>query len=155
MSTLQNMVSGIQSNINSTLQNIMSGAQDTFNSIVGGITSTVSGLYSGDVVGINIEQIPPMQEAIRKYVEAIDEHLKEVNTNADTSNAYKGEFATAIKSYVEAVCSACGALTSNLLEFNAKLDEVRQKYQAHDEDLKSQLSSQASEMNSSFKRYTE
>lgn len=155
MATIQNTIEGIKSDISSTFKNLSNGVQDKFNSIIGTISSSASGIYGGDVVGINIDEIPNMQQAIRDYVAAIDSHLDEVNKNADTANAYKGEFATAVKSYVEAVCQACGALTSQLLQFNETLEEVKTKYMSHDEDVKAQLSGQSAEINSSFTRYTE
>lgn len=155
MATLQNTIEGIKSDLVSSVKTFGNNVQDVLNSIVGNVTSAASGIYGGDVVGINVDHIPTMQQAIRDYVAAIDQHLKEVNAQADTSNAYRGEFATAVHTYVEAVCDACGALTSQLLKFNETLEQVKASYTAQDDSLKSQLGSQASEINSAFTKYTE
>lgn len=155
MGTLSTEAQKVVWNVNSVIKNIGDGAEDIFNSIIGRVGSAAGGILNGDVVGINEAQIPAMQEAIRNYVNAIQSHLQTVNTSVDTNNAFKGEYAAAIKNFVQAVCTACECVTSNLLQFNKKLDEVYAKYLEKDTTMASEITAQAGEIESSFTRYTE
>lgn len=142
-------------NAKSTFENLTSGAQDLFSSVVGRASAAASSILNGDVVGINGEEIPNMQAAIREYVNGLESHLNEVKQDADTSQAFKGEYAAAVKQFVEAVCDACDAIISNLLQFNQKLDEVYAKYQAKDTTMAADISGQAGELSASYTKYTE
>lgn len=127
-----------------------------FDALVGGQRAKMQGMLNGSsTVGINVNEIPNMRAAIRDYVTRLDEHLNEVRTNADTNQAFKGEYAVAITEYVAAICEACKCVTSELLIFSDKLVEVQQAYEARDTELKSAIGGSASDVQSSFTRYQE
>jgi len=155
MGTISTEAAKIAWNAKSTFQNLTSGAQDLFNSIVGRAGAAASSILNGDVVGINGAEVPNMQAAIREYVDNLQKHLDNVKTDADTSQAFQGEYAAAIKDFVTAVCDACGCIISNLLEFNKRLDEVYAKYQEKDTTMAADIKGQAGELSGSYTRYTE
>lgn len=143
-------------NVGQTIRNTTSQASGIFDSLVGGARAQLQGVLNGTtVVGINVNEIPNMRNAIRDYINGIEEHLNQVRTNADTSQAFKGDYAVAIQEYVSAICEACKCVTSNLLTFSDKLVEVQEKYQARDTELSSAISGSAGDIENSFARYQE
>lgn len=155
MAIIQNNIEGIRGEALAFIRDAANKMHDTFASIVGGTSAKVEGFFTGDVVGLNVASVDSMKAAIDDYVAKIDEHLNQVKRDADTTQAFKGAFDEQVHAYIDAVCDACGALTSHLKEFKATLEDVKTKYETHEQELKGQLGSQASEVQSSFTRYTE
>lgn len=155
MGTLSTEAQKLSWNIKSTFEGFVSNAQNVFNSVIGRAGAAANSILNGDVVGINEAEIPNMQAAIREYVNNLQAHLDQVKTDADTSQAFKGEYAAAVKQFVEAVCTACECVISNLLQFNQRLEEVHQAYIAKDETMASDITAQAGELSSNFTKYTE
>lgn len=142
--------------VNQNLKSYGDKAGNFWESLVGGASAQVQGLLNGStVVGINVNEIPNMRQAIRDYVTEIENHLEQVKINADTTQAFKGEYAVAIREYVAAISEACKCVTSNLLAFSDKLVDVQEAYQAQDETMKSTIAGSASDVESSFSRYQE
>ena len=79
--------------------------------------------------------------------------MAKVNSTADTAQAFSGEYADGVKKFVVGVTVACGNVISMLLAFNDQLDEVKTAYEKKDETVKSDLVSQAGELESAFQRY--
>ncbi len=155
MGTLSTAAQKVAWDVNSTIQSLTSNAQSLFESVIGRAGAAAGAILQGDVVGINGAQVPAMQQAIREYVDKLNQHLQEVKTTADTTQAFKGEYAASVTAFVEAVCTACECVISNLLKFNQKLDEVYKAYQEKDTTMASDIKSQAGELEGSFQRYTE
>lgn len=155
MGTLSTEAQKLQWNIKSTFQGISSNAQSLFNSVIGRAGAAAGSILNGDVVGINEAEIPNMKQAIREYVNNLQTHLNEVKANADTTQAFKGEYSAAVTQFVEAVCTACECVISNLLQFNERLEEVYQAYLTKDTTMASDIKGQAGELESSFQKYTE
>lgn len=155
MGTLSTEAQRMAWNVKSDFQSIMSNAQNFFNSVIGRAGAAAGGILNGDVVGINVAEIGHMQEAIREYVNNLQTHLDQVKADADTSQAFMGDYASGVRAFVDAVCTACECVISNLLQFNQKLEEVKEKYLARDEQLNSELQAQAGELSSNFTKYTE
>lgn len=143
-------------NVYQDISSAKSAAETKFDQLVGGAKSQVTGMLNGTtVVGINVNEITNMRNAIRDYVSAIEDHLNNVKINADTTQAFKGEYATAVQEYVSAICEACKCVTSELLAFSDKLVDVQEAYQTRDTELKSSIGGSASDVQSSFSRYQE
>lgn len=121
--------------------------------LTGSVGAAVSSQFSGDVVGINAAKIPEMKQAIEDYIKKVESHLNEIKTNTSTENAMKGEYATAVKTYVGAACDVCFKITSQLRYFEDKLTAVEQAYQQKDENLAGTISDTASDMNSQYTEY--
>lgn len=155
MGTIQTEASKVGYGVKSIFENVKTTSTSAFSSIIGKVSAGAAGILNGDVVGINEAEIPNMQNAIREYVTGLETHLAGVKADADTSNAFKGDYAAAVTTFVNSVCDACAAITSNLLEFNAKLDEVMAKYKEKDADVASTLTTQAGEIDSSYTKFTE
>lgn len=155
MGTLSTEAQKLTWSIKSDFQGFLSNAQNVFNSVVGRVGAAAGGILNGDVVGINEAEIPNMQAAIREYVNNLQTHLDQVKADADTSQAFKGEYAVAVKQFVEAVCTACECVISNLLQFNQRLEEVHQAYISKDTTMASDIQGQAGELSSNFTKYTE
>lgn len=105
-------------------------------------------------VGINEESIPSMKAAVNQYIDALNQHLDQVKQDADTSQAFKGEYAVAIREFVDAVCLSCRYIISNLQAFNDDLDLVMAAYHEKDTSMAGDLSSTAAGVEGSFTEYT-
>lgn len=155
MGTLSTEAQKLTWNIKSDFQGLVSNAQNAFNTIVGRVGASASGILNGDVVGINENEIPNMQTAIREYVNNLQQHLDQVKEDAETDQAFRGGYATAVKQFVGAVCQACECVISNLLQFNERLEEVHQAYIYKDTTMAKDIQGQAGELSSNFTMYTE
>lgn len=155
MGTLSTEAQKLAWNIKADFQGFVSNAQNAFNSVVGRVGAAASSIVNGDVIGINEAEIPNMKAAIREYVTNLEQHLEQVKSNADTSQAFKGEYAAAVRQFVEAVCTSCECIISNLLQFNERLEEVYQAYLTKDTTMASDIQGQAGELSSNFTKYTE
>jgi len=112
-------------------------------------------MNGSSVIGINVHEIPNMRNAIRIYVQDLERHLDEVATNADTSPAFKGEYAAAITSYVTAITHACKSVTTQLLAFSDQLKQVSDAYEAQDRTLSENIRRSASGAEEQYQRYEE
>ncbi len=84
------------------------------------------GGFGNDIVGINAEKVPEMQNQIRDSVSVLQNKIDAINAAADQSKAFRSDdVQTAVKEYIEKVKAYCGALISDLLSFNDKLQVVR------------------------------
>lgn len=153
MGTIQQMAQQVKYAAGQTLSNITSGIKSKFDEIVGGVQAKVEGMFNGDVVGINTNEIPNMQAAIKTYVEGLEAHLETMKNNATTDEAFKGQYASAITDFVSAVKDCCYAVISQLEAFSAQLDEVRRTYEERDQQLASDISSQADELRSAYQAF--
>ena len=112
-----------------------------------------SGGYT--VVGINVEQIPAMKDAIRTYIDNVRTKLDELK-NYDPRVAFKGEeTVTALVTYIEGVKDVSEALISNLLVFCDQLTEVQRAYEAKDASNASVIRGAAQSVSSAYTTYTE
>jgi len=134
-------------------KNLIEDVSTWCNSLIGDVSAAITSEFGGDVVGINVNKIPDMIQAIEDYINKINNHLDEIKTNTSTENAMKGEYATAVKAYVGAACDVCYKITSQLRYFEDKLMMVQEAYTQKDQNLSSTISDTASEMNSSWSEY--
>jgi len=153
MGTIRSTFQNVTFKVSEGLDNIVSGAQTLFDNIVGDFTSNLEGLFSGDVVGIDENQIDTMKQAIDDYVDALNEHLDTMESNATTSEAYKGSYAEAVTEFVAAVKTCCYAVVSQLLAFRDQLTAIGEKYAENDTALKTDISTQAEELSGSYEAY--
>ena len=142
MGQISNEVEKVKWEAGSLLNNIKNTAGDVFDSVVGKGEAGVNAVLKYDVTGIDANQVPSMQTAINTY-----------DSTADTAQAFSGEYADGVKKFVVGVTVACGNVISMLLAFNDQLDEVKTAYEKKDETVKSDLVSQAGELESAFQRY--
>lgn len=141
-------------NINSEIDSIASNLGDMFDSLVGGASAAVGDLLAGtSAVGINVNEIPNMQAAIKDYVKKLEAHLEKVRTDADTKQAFKGEYAIAITKYVESITLACGCVTSQLLKFSDQLKDIKEAYEKQDVELATKIKGTAADVEGSYQRY--
>ena len=85
-------------------------------------TGSVSGK---DLAGINANQAQNMMQAIVNYIEAIQGKIDEIDANANSNSAVKGEaIQTALTNYINKVKGYCKDLVDYLKAFNDKLEEV-------------------------------
>lgn len=135
---------------------LSSNLSNYFESLINSAGSAVGSLLRGSsVIGINANEIPNMRSAIREYVTALETHLEKVVTDADTSGAFKGEYASAVKVYVAAIAEACKCVTSQLLAFSDQLKEVSDAYIAQDQELSKRINDTAASTSEQFTRYQE
>ena len=77
------------------------------------------------VVGMKISEIPNMRNAIRQYVENINNYLESIDEIGKVGSAFKSkEIQNAIKDYVLTLKTYCINLISQLLAFSDKLADV-------------------------------
>lgn len=131
------------------LEDAKSWASNLWNDVSVAIDST----FNGDVVGINVNKIPQMKQAIESYVKKVQAHLEKIKTETKTANAMQGEYAEAVKSYVGTACDVCYKITSHLRYFEDKLTAVQNAYTKKDEKMAGTINKSASEMNSKWDEY--
>lgn len=137
-------------------KSLSSNLSNYFESLVNSAGTAVGSLLRGSsVIGINANEIPNMRNAIREYVTALETHLEKVKTDADTSGAFRGEYADAVKIYVAAIAEACKCVTSQLLAFSDQLKEVSDAYAASDQALSQRIKDTAASTSEQFTRYQE
>ena len=115
-----------------------------------------TGLFGGlDVVGINVDKIPSMREAIRTYVKGITDHLDKIDATANSDSAFKSESVkAAVRAYVEKVKEYSMNLVSQLLSFSDKLQDVSDSWAASTNTLGDNINTTASAFGVGS-RYTE
>ncbi|MGE5456622.1 MAG: hypothetical protein ACM3O4_05950 [Ignavibacteriales bacterium] len=137
-------------------KSLSSNLSNYFESLVNSASTTVGSLLRGSsVIGINANEIPNMRSAIREYVKNLEAHLEKVVTDADTSGAFKGEYASAVTVYVSAIAEACKCVTSQLLAFSDQLKEVSDAYQAQDREMSQRIKDTAASTADQFTKYQE
>lgn len=151
--SLKTMGESMLFNIKETAQAGFDKVKSIADSVVGKVSSAASGIFSGDVIGINVNEIPNMQTAIKNYVDALNQHLDEVKQNATTDSAFTGAYAGAVTEFVTAVKECCYAVISQLLAFSDKLADVKDQYDKRDKALASQIGEQSDEIKSSYTAY--
>ncbi len=155
MGTLSTAAQKLQWDVNSTITNAKNRFSDLCDSIKGRFRAIQGSVLNGDVVGINVDEIDNMRQAIRDYVNALEKHLQQVKTDADNTNAMRGDYATEVRGFIEAVCETCEEVISYLLAFSDKLVEVKEAYAKKDETMASDIRTQAGDLRSSQEKYTE
>ena len=151
--TEKRRVENIASN---AIQSGISKIKDTFSHSVKRTLSEVESAFKNGttVVGINVNQIQTMKEAVRGYVDNIKKALQELETY-DPEVAFKGEYALAMTEYINAVKTACNAIVSQMLAFNDQLTKVQEAYQQKDSETASAIKSTAESTASAYSEYQE
>ena len=146
-----NLSSAVKTQADSAYSEIIGSASK----IKGGGLFSSGASFSGSAttVGINEAEIPAMKNAVTEYIDRLNQHLQQVQTEADTSQAFKGDYSTAIKNFVESVCTSCRFIISNLHAVNDDLDKVMASYREKDAGLAGDLNSNAGGVESAFTEY--
>lgn len=134
------------------ISDFASKASSLFSSIVGDAKASIQGLFSGDVVGINVNGVPAMQEAVKAYVENLQETLNNFAKEVQTDEAFAGtKLSETVHSFIDAIKDICNALIEDLLQFNTQLQEYADKYNENIESTLSQsISGQADELRQAY-----
>ncbi len=152
-------------NIGSEIKNARDTISDMWRNVTGRVNATWNSIMNYDVVGINYAKVPDMQRAIDEYVKALSAHLEEVKKDADNSKAMKGEYAVAVKDFINAICESCDAVISYLNKFRDKLatgyaesgygeeETILGSYKAKDTNLSSDINEQAGDLRKNHERY--
>ncbi len=131
-SSMNSLVDGRQS-ARSGLSKAGAAGNELFGS---GALGAFGGIVQYKVVGINANGIEDIRSEITNYVTRIQKYLSQIGENALTSNAFRGEEAeAAVKNYIEVVKTYCSNLTSQLYAFDDKLVEVKQKWDAAQKNM--------------------
>lgn len=117
--------------------------------------ASISGLYAGDVTGINATKVPQLQAAIDDYVKRIQDTVDEVVNQSDPNQAFADDtMRAAIKEFNEAVATVCKNYTSYLLKLRDLLGHVLEIYTKNQETMSSTLREESSSTRSSVEAYT-
>ena len=86
---------------------------------------------SGEIIGLNANEIPNIKESIRTMCDNISAELNKIQTDADSEVAFKGEgVKTALQEYITKVTESCDNLISTMKAFNDKLTDVENQWKA-------------------------
>lgn len=146
VSTIANKGKEITSSFKRTIGEISQDFQTEVNNLVG-----------ESLVGINVNEVPHMQEAIKTYVNNIQDALNAVNTNTDETakSAFANEEMRAtLSTFVAAVMEACQAYTSQLLKFHTMLGNVKSQYEQQQKDINDTLTNASDTTRTSVEAYT-
>ena len=84
------------------------------------------GAQSYSIVGMDANQIPAVRQDLGSYVQAIEEHIQQIDASTDANNAFRGEeVQSAVTAYVEKVKEYCINLCSQLRAFSDKLADAQ------------------------------
>ena len=128
-----------------------------FKQFVSDAEATVSGIFTDDVIGMNVSEIENMKSAVQTYVNGIETALGGIKdeTSTELSSAFaSSEMRTAVDGFLDAVMTACKAYTSQLLKFYDLLDSVSKQYTAQTNAMKQTLDTEAQKTAESIERYS-
>lgn len=156
MSTWKTTYQAVKNDIGNWINSGINQVKDLFGNTVNKTIAEVESVFQNGstVVGINVNQIDAMKQAIRNYVDNLQKTLDKLDA-VDPTVAFKGEVTGAIIEYINAVKTACQAVVSNMLAFNDQLTKVQEAYLTKDSELKSRITADADTTRSSFKAYSE
>lgn len=106
-------------------------------------------------IGLNYQKVEPIRSAIREYVLEVQKKLSELNTEASTNNALKGEIAVSAAKYVKAVSDVANAYVSALLAYSDKMYEYGMQFAKNDQSLKDEVDKEADTLTSEAESYVE
>ncbi|CDE09416.1 unknown [Bacillus sp. CAG:988] len=134
------------------------GAGNTGNNGNNIFLEALTGQNTGlSLVGLSATKIGQVRETIRAEVADIEKHLNDMNSAADTGNAFKsheGEVEKAVKEAVDNVKQYVINLTSGLLAFSDKLADVNNTWQSQTETMAGNITTTTGQSNAGTK-YTE
>ena len=141
---------------NNAIQSGVGKIKDTFTNTVNRTLDEIQSAFRNgtSVVGINVGHIPTMKQAVRTYVDNIKSALNELE-NYNPEIAFKGEYAEAMRTYIEAVKVACSAICSQMLAFNDQLTLVQEAYESKDANVASSIRKTADSTSSAYSEYQE
>lgn len=159
MSTIQKFINAAS---NTTALNAIKSGYDKvktgLSSVQGWAGAAVNTASKGSTfVGMDYTKVDTIRGAIRDYVKGIQDIADKLNTDADPSNALKGEVVEKTKAYLSSVDQMVKAYISTLLAYSDKMAEYAEAYGKSDTSLASDVSDAASEMTSAAEQvqYTE
>lgn len=107
------------------------------------------GVKNGHLFGINVEEIPRMKTDVENMILEISGVIDKLNTTADRSKAFKGEYESAVAVFIEDVGTTLKGRINYLREFERKLDEIQREYLAQDQRAKGMMGSSHIEVDKS------
>lgn len=133
---------------------------DKLNATLSRITGYVGTAFEvaangGTFIGLNYQKVEPIRTAIRDYVKAVQDVLSDLNTEATTKNALKGDIAVSAAKYVKAVSDVANAYVSALLAYSDKMYDYGMQIAANDQTLKKEVDDEANALTSDAEAYTE
>lgn len=156
MATIKAEYNQFVSNVASRANSAGDMLSTLFRGIISQASARIGSLISGSVVGINVNKIDGMRNAIRTYVNDIETHLDNVYVNTDPKSAFADpDMQSAVKEYIGGVMSACRAYTSQLLKFSDMLYEIQEDYKAKQAVQTDTLRGAGNEVGDSVERYQE
>ena len=153
MGTLRTTFGNIGFSVSQGLDYIRSSFSTLLENILGTAQAGMESLVSGDVIGIDSTQIPAMQQAIDTYISDLNDQLATMEESAETSDAYKGQYAAAVSEFIAAIKTCCYNVISQLLAFKDQLTVVGEKYVDNDTSMATDIGTQTSEMSSMYQAY--
>ena len=154
--TWRTMAEQVQATATQGANLVVSSFSQLVRNIAGGAAGVGSSIWNSGstVVGINVNQIPQMQEAVNNYVQKLSDHLNEINSSLNTDMAFKGQYAAAVTEYVKAITQACQSVISQLKAFNDELNRVQEAYTQYDVKLSQNISNSSQEVAQSASAYS-
>ena len=141
--------------INSTLNSIVSNTKPS--EAPGGFISRVGYARMGakevdmyDFIGINVNGVPAMEEAIDHYCSEVKALLEEIEEKTDPHSAFAGQFVEELKTFIEAVKNSCLSLVDSLGDFKKDLNSAAEAMKTADVNLGQSISSDTSSVNSTM-----
>lgn len=154
MATWKTDLNKVQSQVTNVFTNAKNGLESLFNGTSNRVIADVQTFFQNgnSVVGIKVSGIPNMQNAINEYVNGVDNAIAELR-NAETNIAFKGDYAEAVKSYIEEMINACKAISSQMKVFNDELTEIQKAYEAKDTSTSQKIRQEAESASSNYQTY--
>lgn len=144
----------IVNNVGNTLSSVAAKTADYFGTSIKNDIEQAATLFKNgvNVVGINVGGIGSMKDAIDSYVSDVDAAINNLQ-NVKGTDAFAGEYKTAMENYIAACIEACSCVVSNMLEFKVELEKVQKAYETKDENVSSAINKDAESTRSTYTRY--
>lgn len=129
-----------------TTQGVLSSLETDNGSILQN-ASVSTGWWSStswDFVGINVNGLTEMCDAVDQYCNKVKTKLDEFDNQANTEGHFAGDYAAAVTEFMTSVKSSCIAQVNALLEFKKDLQAVVSTMEAKDTAVAGSVNAEAS-----------
>lgn len=129
--------------------NSLNSLQSALKNINGSVQTRLSTLWSGGFVGISLDGITVLQDALEKYIHRLEAIIEGFNPEGDISIALKGEPKEAAYMFIESIKSMLLAYISTLKGEIAEMKQAYDNFIVAGYNISNQVSQDAEQIRSS------
>ncbi len=145
-------VAGVALNAGQSATNVMNDRLSTRGGETNVKTSSASVLGTEyTLVGMNVNKVKLVTDAIDQYIKYINDKLDQVNALAEADNAFKGgNLQDAVKRYIDKEKQYCEGLCSQLKAFEDKIVDAKTAWEQSVSSFAESVDTESSNLTSDF-----